>query len=56
MSVAQNLDLASLEKLRETFRGRLIVPGDGDYDRSRVGRCALPEAYPRCSASQMWRR
>ena len=33
MSVAPSLDVASLEKLRNEFRGALILPGDSDYDR-----------------------
>ena len=53
MSVAHNLDVASLEKLREDFRGQLIVPGDGDYDRSRVVWNAIADRHPaliaRCS-------
>ena len=36
MSVTASLDAASLGKLRETFRGQLILPGDRDYDASRI--------------------
>jgi FAD/FMN-containing dehydrogenase len=46
MSVAQNLDVASLGKLRETFRGQLIVPGDDDYDRSRAVWNAIADRHP----------
>jgi len=46
MSVAQSLDVASLEKLRKDFRGDLILPGDGDYDRSRVVWNAIADRYP----------
>ena len=46
MSVAQSLDMASLEKLRKAFRGQLILPGDGEYDRSRVVWNAVADRYP----------
>jgi len=36
MSVARTLDVAALGKLQKGFRGQLIVPGDSDYNRSRV--------------------
>ena len=46
MSVTQSLDPASLEKLRKDFRGRLILPGDGEYDSSRVVWNAIADRYP----------
>jgi FAD/FMN-containing dehydrogenase len=46
VSVAQTLDVASLGKLRETFRGHLILPGDSDYDRSRVVWNAIADRLP----------
>ena len=36
MSVTESLDAASLEKLRTEFRGHLILPGDREYDSSRI--------------------
>ncbi len=36
MSLTQTFDGASLGKLRTDFRGQLIVPRDGEYDRARV--------------------
>jgi FAD/FMN-containing dehydrogenase len=56
MSVTQSLDVASLEKLRKEFRGDLILPGDGDYDRARVVWNAIADRYPaivaRCTRVQ----
>src|SRR2546430_5547514 len=56
MSVAQSLDVASLEKLRRDFRGDLILPGDDDYDRPRVVWNAVADRYPaivaRCASVQ----
>jgi FAD/FMN-containing dehydrogenase len=53
MSVAQSLDVASLEKLRKEFRGHLILPGDSEYDRSRVVWNGIADRHPaivaRCS-------
>jgi FAD/FMN-containing dehydrogenase len=46
MSVAQSLDVASLEKLRKDFRGELILPGDSEYDRSRVVWNAIADRHP----------
>src|SRR5213593_424451 len=42
----QTLDTASLEKLRESFRGQLVVPGDAEYDRSRAVWNAVADRYP----------
>src|SRR2546430_874989 len=56
MSVAESLDVASLEKLRRDFRGDLILPGDNDYDRSRIVWNAIADRYPaivaRCTSVQ----
>src|SRR5712691_2066683 len=46
MSVTQDLDAASLEKLRNDFRGRLIQPSDREYDRSRVVWNAIADRHP----------
>ena len=46
MSVAQSLDVASLGKLQRDFRGQLIMPGDADYDRSRVVWNAIADRRP----------
>ena len=46
MSIAQTLDGASLDKLRKGFRGQLILPGDSDYDRSRVVWNAIADRHP----------
>lgn len=46
MSVTQTLDVTSLEKLRKSFRGQLILPGDREYDRSRVVWNAIADRYP----------
>jgi FAD/FMN-containing dehydrogenase len=46
MSVTQTLDEAQLQKLRNDFRGRLILPGEGEYDRSRVVWNAIADRYP----------
>jgi FAD/FMN-containing dehydrogenase len=46
MSVTQTLDAASLEKLRSGFRGQLIVPGDREYDASRVVWNAIADRHP----------
>jgi FAD/FMN-containing dehydrogenase len=46
MSVTQTLNEASLEKLRKDFRGRLILPDDGDYDRSRVVWNGIADRHP----------
>ena len=56
MSVAQSLDVASLEKLRNGFRGALILPGSSDYDRSRVVWNGIADRYPaivaRCTRAE----
>ena len=46
MSVAQSLHVTSVDKLRKNFRGALIVPGDSDYDRSRVVWNGIADRYP----------
>ena len=46
MSVAQAIDLASLGKLREKFRGQLILPADREYDARRVVWNAIADRYP----------
>jgi FAD/FMN-containing dehydrogenase len=46
MSATQTLDGAALASLRTTLRGQLIVPGDTDYDRSRVVWNAIADRYP----------
>jgi len=46
MSVTQSLDAASLEKLREDFRGELLLPGDKDYESSRIVWNAIADRHP----------
>src|SRR5206468_10720898 len=46
MPVTSTLDVVSLSKLREGFRGRLILPGDGEYDKARVVWNAMADRYP----------
>src|SRR2546422_5810749 len=46
MTVTQSLDAASLEKLRNGFRGELIQPGDREYDSSRVVWNAMADRHP----------
>src|SRR2546428_5325502 len=46
MSVAQTIDLASIGKLREKFRGQLILPADREYDARRVVWNAIADRYP----------
>jgi hypothetical protein len=46
MSLTHTIDAASLEKLRRDFRGHLVLPGDSDYDRSRVVWNAIADRYP----------
>src|SRR5947207_2482044 len=52
-SVLQTIDMASLGKLRDDFRGQLILPGDAGYDRSRAVWNAVadrhPAIVPRCT-------
>jgi FAD/FMN-containing dehydrogenase len=40
------IDGTLLSKFRDSFRGRLIVSGDPDYDRSRVVWNAVADRYP----------
>jgi FAD/FMN-containing dehydrogenase len=53
MSVTQSLDAAAMELLRKHFRGQLILPGDRQYDSSRVVWNAIADRHPaliaRCS-------
>ena len=46
MSIAQTLDVASLGKLQKDFRGQLILPGDRQYDSSRVVWNAIADRHP----------
>src|SRR5256885_7155766 len=46
MSVTQTLDSGSLEKLRGGFRGRLIQPGDDEYDSGRIVWNAIADRHP----------
>ena len=46
MSMTQTVDAAALDKLRADFRGRLILPGDREYDRSRVVWNAVADRHP----------
>ena len=46
MSVTQSLDATALEKLRTDFRGQLILPGDREYDSSRVVWNAIADRRP----------
>ena len=46
MTVTQSLHAASLEKLRNGFRGELIQPGDSEYDSSRVVWNAMADRHP----------
>src|SRR5438309_2899876 len=50
MPATQTLDPVSLEKLRGDFHGQLILPGDADYDPSRVLWNAMADRYPALSA------
>jgi len=42
----QTIDVASLGKLREKFSGQLILPGDREYESSRVVWNAIADRYP----------
>src|SRR5713101_1976153 len=42
----KTIDGASLGKLRESFRGQLILPEDREYDSSRVVWNAIADRYP----------
>ena len=44
--MVQTMDVASLGKLREEFKGRLVLPSDPDYDRSRVVWNAIADRHP----------
>jgi FAD/FMN-containing dehydrogenase len=44
--VTQSLHAAALEKLRRDFRGQLILPGDREYDSSRVVWNAIADRHP----------
>lgn len=46
MGPTQTLDVVSLTKLRERFRGPLILPGDPDYDGARVVWNAIADRHP----------
>ena len=46
MAVMQSLDADSVEHLRTTFRGPLILPGDREYESSRVVWNAIADRYP----------
>ena len=46
MSITEGVDAATLGKLREDFRGQLILPGDRDYDASRIVWNAVADRYP----------
>jgi len=56
MSVTESLDGASLGKLRENFRGQLILPGDREYDSSRIVWNAIADRHPaviaRCTRAE----
>src|SRR2546430_17391875 len=56
MPATQTLDPVSLEKLRGDFHGQLILPGDADYDSSRVVWNAIADRYPaliaRCTRAE----
>ena len=51
---AVRLDVTSLNTLRDGFRGRLVLPGDEDYDRARAVWNAIADRHPavvaRCAA------
>ena len=42
----QTIHMASLGKLRDDFRGQLILPGDAEYDRSRAVWNAVADRHP----------
>jgi hypothetical protein len=44
--LSQSLEVASLGKLREDFRGQLILPGDREYGESRLVWNAIADRYP----------
>jgi len=44
--VVQTMDMASVGKLQEKFRGKLILRGDAEYDRSRAVWNAVADRYP----------
>ncbi len=51
---AVQLDVASLNTLRDGFRGRLVLPSDEEYDRARAVWNAIADRHPaivaRCAA------
>ena len=44
--MVQTMDMASVGKLHEKFRGKLILRGDAEYDRSRAVWNAVADRYP----------
>jgi FAD/FMN-containing dehydrogenase len=46
MAGRQTLEGPSLERLRREFHGRLILPGDSEYDRARVVWNAIADRHP----------
>jgi FAD/FMN-containing dehydrogenase len=46
LRLTRSANAAALGKLRESFRGQLIVPGDRDYDRSRAVWNAIVDRHP----------
>lgn len=44
--MVQAVDRASVGELRDTFRGQLILPGDREYDSSRVVWNAIADRHP----------
>jgi FAD/FMN-containing dehydrogenase len=44
--VVQTMNTAALGKLRDAFQGKLILPGDTEYDRSRAVWNAVADRYP----------
>src|SRR5256886_7266552 len=56
MPATQTLDPVSLEKLRNDFRGQLILPADPEYDSSRLVWNAIADRHPaliaRCTRAE----
>ena len=46
MTVARTVDVPSLASLQTSFRGQLVLPGDCDYDASRVVWNGIADRYP----------
>ena len=44
--MVQTMDMVSVGKLQEKFRGKLILRGDAEYDRSRAVWNAVADRYP----------